>query len=540
MSPPCQCPKRPNMILRGNDASRRPNVAVLVTLGFGLGALPLGCSSSEPKTTDGGPATDAVTSNNTDSANTGPTTNGPSSTASGPVTSSAGSVTSTGSSTSTSGGTATVNGVTSGGGGASGTVGVTSAGPVGDCGITVDSYELSPTISTVGIVTWSATATIDSAEIQFGPSDVGLTMSAPVDLNKPGYRTLLLGMKEDRDYSFQIVASSAGQTCSSDTLTLTTGPVANALPLVEREVMNEAAVSPGFIVTMLNTSPFAIIFDADGDVVWWADAPDTGSSARMDWNNEAVWMVTGNPSPSGRGQVWRVSMDGTETVKSTGLDIHHDVAPLPNGNAVVLVHQGDCSAILELTPELTTARTIVEDVSTLYQPAGTGCHPNSVLYHPEDESLTISDREPNLYVKVSKAGELEWQFGGENPKGPHIPATWSVNHGHQFLPDNHFLFFNNNGNEPGFGAGTSHAVEYALDLQAMTATEVFRYVSDSGLNSGSLGDVQRLPNGNTLVTYSNTGVIHEVDPEGEVVQVFSTGVVGYAMHRESLYGPPPK
>ncbi|HEY6726789.1 MAG TPA: aryl-sulfate sulfotransferase [Polyangiaceae bacterium] len=488
--------------------------------------------------------TDAVTSTspgtNMAVTSAGLTTSGSSATAGGSVTGTGGPVTSTGNPAGgTSGGAISTSGATNGVGGATATAS-TSGGAPGDCGITVDSYELSPTIATVGIVSWSATAAIDSAEISFGPSDTGLTMTAPVDLNEPGYRTLLLGMKSQRDYNFQIVATAAGQTCSSEVLSLSTGYIANALPDIEREVVQAAAVSPGFIVTMLNTSPYALIFDADGDIVWWASGPTTASSARMDWHGKNMWMVTGNPSPSGRGELWRVSMDGSETVKSTGLDVHHDIAPLPNGNVVALVHQDGCSAILELTPELTTARTIVADVSTLYQPSGMGCHPNSVLYHPEDESLTVSDREPNLYVKVSKTGELEWQFGGQNPLGPHISQIWSVNHGHQLLPDNHFLFFNNNGDQPGFGVGTSHAVEFALDLEALTATEVFRYVSDDNLNSASLGDVQRLPNGNTLVTYSNTGVIHEVDAGGALVQVFRTGVTGYAMHRESLYGPPPK
>jgi hypothetical protein len=58
-----------------------------------------------------------------------------------------------------------------------------------------------------------------------------------------------------------------------------------------------------------------------------------------------------------------------------------------------------------------------------------------------------------------------------------------------------------------------------------------------------MGDVQRLPNGNTLVTYSYQGLIHEVSPEGALLQQLSWGIggaVGYSMKRASLYGPPPK
>jgi hypothetical protein len=42
-------------------------------------------------------------------------------------------------------------------------------------------------------------------------------------------------------------------------------------------------------------------------------------------------------------------------------------------------------------------------------------------------------------------------------------------------------------------------------------------------------------------SYSNEGVIHEIDSEGEVVQVLTaSSALGYAMHRDSLYGPSPK
>src|SRR5690606_14171671 len=110
------------------------------------------------------------------------------------------------------------------------------------------------------------------------------------------------------------------------------------------------------------------------------------------------------------------------------------------------------------------------------------------------------------------------------------------------------LFFNNNGlGAPGAGGpgggmmgggGSSLAVEMQLDLEAMTSTLGWTY--DGGESSSTLGDVQRLPNGNTLITYSNAGLSHEVDAAGELVQIYTfPGGVGYAEHRPTLYGAPP-
>lgn len=418
--------------------------------------------------------------------------------------------------------------------------------PAVDCDITIDSHDVSAQVPTVGVVTWSSTAAIESANIEFGPAGGELGMSAPVDLDEPGYKTLLLGMKGSSDYDFQIKATVDGQTCTSERQTLTTGPVANNVPVIRRDVMDAAAVSPGFIVTMAygqggNVPSF--IFDEDGDPVWWGPTPASASAARLSWDSKYVWAVTGNPNAGGQGEVIRISVETgqSQSVPGTGAS-HHDLAPLPDGNVAVLMHGSGCSEVAEITPDLGITTTI--DLSTAY--SGGNCHANAILYHPEDETFTISDRTHNLFVKVDRAGgTLHWQFGGSNPLGPHIPGSWNVNHGHQVLENGNFLFFNNNGmggGGGGFGfSGGSPVHEFSMDEGALSAELVFSYTSASGEQSSSLGDVQRLPNGNTLVTYSNQGIFHEVNSSGDLVQVItSSQPVGYAMHRVSLYGEPPK
>src|SRR5690606_24847990 len=103
----------------------------------------------------------------------------------------------------------------------------------------------------------------------------------------PSFRTLLLGMKGERDYDFQIVATTASGPCTSETYSLTTGPVSNSVPTISRQVFNDTAVAPGFIVASGGIGNLgggigpgggggavpAFIFDHEGDVVWWAPAP---------------------------------------------------------------------------------------------------------------------------------------------------------------------------------------------------------------------------------------------------------------------------
>jgi hypothetical protein len=281
-----------------------------------------------------------------------------------------------------------------------------------------------------------------------------------------------------------------------------------------------------------------MVVDADGDIVWWAPAPSSASRAHLSWDAKSMWMIEVNVD-NGGGEVRRVSMDGLDTENNvSGLTAaHHDFAPLPGGAVAAMVWNTSGrdahNALIERAAD-GTITTLVPDLTALY--TNGSYHPNAIHYHPADESYTISDRNPNLFVKVTRQGELVWQFGGSNPIGNAFTGftPWQVNHGHHVLQNGNFLFFNN-----GQGSANSAAVEYALDTTTWTATEVWRH-QVSGLGSGTLGDAERLPNGNTLVTYSGAGVINEVSPSHDIVMSLTTSGLGYADFRESLYGPPPR
>jgi hypothetical protein len=420
----------------------------------------------------------------------------------------------------------------------------------GDCTFDVD-YELSPKISTVGIVTWSTNFEPTSARIEFGLSESHLGLTAPVDLEAPQWRTLLLGMKAARTYEFRIVAANDDAECVSPAFELTTGAVPNSVPPIESQAFGTTPSERGFVITSAGVGNGGIggaaeeestpmfIFDNDGDIVWyWEETPPGTGRALMDWEGQNMWMIAVNVTGGG-GRVARVSMDGLDfDANVAGLrEGHHDLAALPGGVMTAIAYMDDCSGLIERSPD-GKRKVIVRDVSTLYQPGGSvfgaerECHPNSVLYHPEDDTYTLSDRNSNTFVKFTRDGTLLWQLGGSNPLGNHFEGTWSVNHGHHVLENGNFLFFSN-------GTGAASTVfEYRLDEATWQATKVWEY--NNGLGSFALGDVQRLPGGNTLITYSNAGVLFEVTPEGESVKEFVTDSLGYAMHRKSLYGPPPK
>ena len=116
-------------------------------------------------------------------------------------------------------------------------------------------------------------------------------------------------------------------------------------------------------------------------------------------------------------------------------------------------------------------------------------------------------------------------------------------HGFDILGlDDIVLFANNSSAYGGTGAGSS-AIEMKLDLTTMTAIRVWSYLASPAIQSNVLGDTQRLPNGNTIVSYATNGVLDEVDASANLVEEWrwSGGAsLGYIEKRATLYGPPPR
>lgn len=440
-----------------------------------------------------------------------------------------------GSSAGTAGSAAVGTGGTAGAAGS--TVGAAGSGDAGTggtgnpvaCTITA-THELSAQIGTVGIVTWSADLpSITSAHIEFGP-DTGYGMQAPVDLAEPDYRTLLLGMKQAREYHYRIVASNSAGTCASEDYTLTTNALPNGLP-----GMNITGTgSPGFLHScffglMGGGTRGAFILDADGDYVWYGG---TGEMARAEIHPDNKHMYYSAVAAQGTGGTMRrIRLDGTgeEDLGSEFSGIHHDFTILADGTVAFIRRVGGADWVAEWKGGTT------QNLINVTEMLGEGNpHANSIHYHPEDDSYTVSDRNYNAYVKSSRAGVRAWKLGGENSSFSG-DVTWNVNHGHTMIGSTGILLFNN-GN-----GGDSRALELSLDLDTMVATEVWDY--SPSLASSVLGDVQILDNGNRVITFSTAGVIDEVSAtDKSIVQSIefdSGGAVGYATKRLSLYGPLP-
>jgi hypothetical protein len=228
-------------------------------------------------------------------------------------------------------------------------------------------------------------------------------------------------------------------------------------------------------------------------------------------------------------------MDGLEDEDLSSLFAgqSHQLTVLPDETVVFYANADassdvDCYEIKQYDPE-------TDEVVTLLRGASDSgyCHLEAIEYSPSDDTLLFSNLYENSITKLTRTGEIVWVLGGERSSLAADTQSWVRPNGlHPLAPDR-FLFFNND--------GASTLIEVALDLGARTAEQVWTY--SATLSSGILGDVQRLPNGNTVVGYTTRGVLHEVSADGELLQTLEWPVgtaFGYIQKRPSIYGPPPR
>jgi hypothetical protein len=378
---------------------------------------------------------------------------------------------------------------------------------------------------TIGIVTWTVNVSaLTEAHIDFG-LDTSYGMTAPVDVALADHRTLLLGMKPAKTYHFRVAARDATASYTSGDYTVTTGPATTTVSISRFQVMNATARKRGFIITSYwqgtgNAVPF--ILDGDGEIVWWGRGGPPGgiARARMSADGKNMWMTSasnnGNP-------IQRVSMDTLDPQTYAGTIGSHDLTAVSGATMAFLEYgETDCDSIYEIDPS-GAKREVFESQGVV---ATSGCHGNALRYSQKEDVYTFSDVRQDVFV-VSRAGQVQWRLSERVSGGS---ASWGgVQHGHHLL-DNSIVILANNGG----GANMSAMIEYSL-----TGQEMRRYMG--GDYTQNLGDVQRLPGGNTLVTFSNASVIKEVDPQGAVVLQINgaSGTrFGYALWQETLYGPP--
>ncbi len=130
-----------------------------------------------------------------------------------------------------------------------------------------------------------------------------------------------------------------------------------------------------------------------------------------------------------------------------------------------------------------------------------------------------------LYEIDTATGEIQWTFGATGDFELLEGEWFEQAHGFEVLGGDRVLMYDN-----GMQRGWSRAVEYQLDPQDMTATEIWSWPPagfEGAWHNGIWGDADRLPGGSTLVA---GGSLWSVDDPCRLYQIDAQGEPIWELH----------
>jgi outer membrane protein assembly factor BamB len=351
------------------------------------------------------------------------------------------------------------------------------------------------------------------------------------------------------------VDPSSGASESSALAFLTNAALPGFRPSWEIEVADPDAVDPAYryfdyAYTALWDPTGIFVIDAEGRTRWYyADTPFyTFFGALTVWAGIEL-RDDGTLLAVRDGEVTILDELGEirrrYSASEHGLTLfHHDAVGLASGNILTLGNDFREIDLLDHGPTLVAADYLVEfnpageivwtwsafdhldpqrvrvepGPDVVYINSNTGelaydwTHGNGMVDMPEDGLLLLSMRHQDWIVAIDHdTGEIVWRLGDEGDFEL-LDGTWFYHqHSPQWQPDGTLLLYDNGIGNPNLPVTEieSRAVRYALDFDAMTATQVWDDRHEPRLCPGG-GDADRTPAGNLLVLDTSVELVAHV------------------------------
>ncbi len=398
----------------------------------------------------------------------------------------------------------------------------------------------------------------DSARVIYraGGGPVAATPYYPVEGGVANI--VMLELLPNSSYACAVVALGPGGDATSDSVAYQTADLPSSLAGVRLEI--NGSPPPGYIITEVtrDSTALAVAFDSAGRVRWYRSfAVHPGELAmqteQLPDGNFTVYVGASTGWQPVNGRYVEFRPDG-EIVRSytAGAPYYTDSHELLlnfDGGSVTTAHlygydlrPMDLTAFSGHPDQLVAGHTLLRQSATgateflwnawdhfsvadwMFIPPNLGSYSTIDFDHPN--SLAI-DRDGNYIVSFASLGEITridavtgdvlWRFGGRHNQFTVVGdplGGFGPQHDARVLDNGDLLFYDN---------GLLHsppqgrAVQYHLDVPAMTATLVWEYRHEPPVFTPFVGSVQRFPNGNTLVGFGAAALMTEVTPAGRVL-----------------------
>ena len=416
------------------------------------------------------------------------------------------------------------------------------------------SIAANPNNALSAIVAFSAEQA-ESARVVFLDQNQGLDSTPYVTVTSAIDTIVTLGLRPGTSYRNVIELKGSSGTAFSDTLLSSTG----ALPeLLTRLQIATTGASRGLTLGAFQiggSDVFAVAFDSAGEIRWYrrfAGTERTGGELKQQPNgNFTLYRGESHGSQAVPGSYVEFTaagdsvraitvappryVDNHELLITTGADgqerfhlFTYDFRPSDlasrQGEPVTLAgHQ-----LVRLRPDGSTEFEwnawdhFTLDEWTEPRPSSMPDefdfdHPNSIDFD-SDGNYIVSFRRLSQVLKIdATTGEVIWRLGGRRGEFAVLNdplGGFSEQHSVRRLANGHLLLYDNGGEHQ---PKQSRAAEYELDLATKTARLVWEYRPEPAIYTPGGGAVQRLENGNTLVSFSQVGEAREVASDGTVL-----------------------
>ncbi|GDX80598.1 hypothetical protein LBMAG42_24090 [Deltaproteobacteria bacterium] len=441
-----------------------------------------------------------------------------------------------------------------------------SLGCTSESGLTGLRLEPNARVPTAVVATWESNGHEGETFVEYGLTEGALDRRTPAGTEA---EATALALTAGRTWFVRAVTvDELGERWESGTASVDVAAPPTALPGFTINDRDDAAIDASaliFVTLIEDNGSWIVGLNRDGEAAWWYESEGQISipSIHPAANGQGL-MFTHHSEQEGKPKagLLRMSFDGVEQALTVG-DGHHDVAQLPDGRIAWIRNENPTGVVLEggATADL-SVDTLVEndegapeedaevrfsflddyphtpwDTCSHFSEEGQGggadyTHANSVMYDPDRDALLVMTKNLDALTAVDRStGSVLWQAGGRygdlldvdgdvvgnGPQAWQVDGPnhtwWSHSHMSHFWGDG-FLVFDNGYHH---AVMSSRVVEYAIDPEAHTLQKVWEFPSETGVFNPLLGDARRLPNGNTLVSWTISGMLTEITPVGEVV-----------------------
>ncbi|MFA6469908.1 MAG: aryl-sulfate sulfotransferase [Bacteroidota bacterium] len=301
-------------------------------------------------------------------------------------------------------------------------------------------------------------------------------------------------------------------------------------------------------------TPYIAILENDGSPVFYRKMPSNARDFKLQSNGMLSYRLA---EPFYRFYEMDSSYTITREINAKngyGID-EHDIQILPNGNVLVIALEKKIVDMSKLIAGGKTDATVMGNHVQEIDPSGNlvfewkcwdnfdildAIHENLTAQYIDyihmnaicvdtDSNIVMSSRHLSEITKINrKTGQIMWRFGGKHNQFNILNDPFfgpSYQHDIRALGNGHYTIMDNgNFHTPSL----SRAAEYVIDTVSKSAELVWNYRHTPDRYTGWMGNVQRLPSGNTLINWADGSLpkLTEVSPAG--VKSMELDFVNYA------------